>query len=218
MLLADVPGEDLFVATLDQRRAMIDLLVQMQATWSQRIDRLFAIGLPDWRAPVLTKNIAAVFARTRHELDADDASVIEDFVATLDARFAKIATCGLPDTLVHGDFHSGNVRGSGTDLTVLDWGDAGIGNPLLDSPAFIVHRPRARAISRAAAPPLARCMARRRARQPTRCSVGSAGAHRRGAPSHDLSTVSGQYRIGRTSLSSRRSTPVAGARGEDRSR
>jgi hypothetical protein len=38
---------------------------------------------------------------------------------------------------VHGDFHPGNVRGSATSLTLLDWGDCGVGHPLLDQPAFL---------------------------------------------------------------------------------
>ena len=52
-----------------------------------------------------------------------------------------MAACGLPDTLVHGDFHPGNVRGDGTTITLLDWGDAGVGHPLLDQPAFLRDLP-----------------------------------------------------------------------------
>ncbi|MEO1248940.1 MAG: phosphotransferase, partial [Pseudomonadota bacterium] len=29
--------------------------------------------------------------------------------------------------MVHGDFHPGNVRGDGNRLTLIDWGDCGIG-------------------------------------------------------------------------------------------
>jgi aminoglycoside phosphotransferase (APT) family kinase protein len=39
--------------------------------------------------------------------------------------------------LVHGDFHPGNVRWSGGGPVLLDWGDCGIGNPLLDQAAFL---------------------------------------------------------------------------------
>jgi aminoglycoside phosphotransferase (APT) family kinase protein len=49
----------------------------------------------------------------------------------------ELAACGLPDTLVHGDFHPGNFRGDGRILTLLDWGDSGVGHPLLDQPAFL---------------------------------------------------------------------------------
>ena len=59
------------------------------------------------------------------------------FVRELPSRFDEIAECGLPDTLVHGDFHPGNTRGEGTAITLLDWGDCGVGNPLLDQPAFL---------------------------------------------------------------------------------
>ena len=58
------------------------------------------------------------------------------------SRFAEIASCGLPDTLVHGDFHPGNFRGTADRLMLLDWGDSGIGHPLLDQPAFLTpHSP-----------------------------------------------------------------------------
>ena len=56
----------------------------------------------------------------------------------LAARWDHIDACGLPDTLVHGDFHPGNLRSAGPGhLVLLDWGDSGIGHPMLDQPAFL---------------------------------------------------------------------------------
>ena len=69
-------------------------------------------------------------------------AVLDAFVAGLGDRFAAIAACGMPDTLVHGDYHPGNVRGTPFRLTLLDWGDTGVGQPLLDLPG--VPRPRSR--------------------------------------------------------------------------
>jgi phosphotransferase family enzyme len=58
---------------------------------------------------------------------------LEKLVDGLPARFAAVAECGLPDTLVHGDLHPGNVRTDATGrLTVLDWGDCTIGHPAFD--------------------------------------------------------------------------------------
>ena len=141
LVMRYIPGEDLFDATYEQRIAMLDMLVGLQRAWNTRVDELLALGVADWRAPSLTTKIENTFERTRHELDAADAKVIDPFIAHLDARFAALAACGIPDSLVHGDFHPGNVRGIGTDLTILDWGDAGVGHPLLDVPAFMDRAP-----------------------------------------------------------------------------
>ena len=141
LVMREIPGIDLFDASLAHRIAMIDALVGLQTAWHTRTDELFAIGLPDWRTPALSAAIASVFARTRPQLEDDDIGIIETFIANLENRFAKINACGMPDTLVHGDFHSGNVRGGAAGLTILDWGDAGVGHPLLDAPALLRMAP-----------------------------------------------------------------------------
>jgi Ser/Thr protein kinase RdoA (MazF antagonist) len=84
-----------------------------------------------------------VIARNNVQLTAQDRSTLARFSATLPKRFTDIAACGLPDTLVHGDFHPGNLRGNETQLTLLDWGDCCVGNPLLDQPAFLERVPSA---------------------------------------------------------------------------
>jgi Ser/Thr protein kinase RdoA (MazF antagonist) len=43
-----------------------------------------------------------------------------------------LADCGLPDTVVHGDFHPGNWRRAAGPPVVLDFADAHWGNPVLD--------------------------------------------------------------------------------------
>jgi hypothetical protein len=48
-------------------------------------------------------------------------------------RWEMLAGCGLPDTVVHGDFHPVNWRADGDGPgVVLDWADAHLGNPVLD--------------------------------------------------------------------------------------
>lgn len=45
---------------------------------------------------------------------------------------------------MHSDFYPGNLRGGeGTRLTLLDWGDCGVGHPLLDQAAFLDRAPAA---------------------------------------------------------------------------
>ena len=38
---------------------------------------------------------------------------------------------------MHGDFAPGNARGDAENLVLLDWGDCGVGHPLLDQSAFV---------------------------------------------------------------------------------
>jgi len=153
ILLADIAGSDRYDAAPDELPEMVTLLVDLQAAWIGRIGQLRSIGLPDWRGRSLTAGIDEVVERHAATLPADAVAGLEAFIAGLPARFDALAACGLPDTIVHGDFHPGNVRGGGDlrgedgagagnhALTLLDWGDCGIGNPLLDLSAFLDRIP-----------------------------------------------------------------------------
>lgn len=141
LLMADVPGEDLFHADHATRLRMVELLVELQRAFIGRVEALLALGLRDWRGPALGAAIRSVLERTRAELDSAQLRVLDRFVGGLDARQAALDACGLPEGLVHGDFHPGNLRGEGGGLTLLDWGDAGVGHPLLDVPAFLARAP-----------------------------------------------------------------------------
>jgi hypothetical protein len=133
-LLADVPGEDCWEATLVQREAMVDALVELQAAARSWAHELLALGVHDWRVDAFVERAADVVGR---DAPAADRARLGRLVDGLPARFAALAACGLPDGLVHGDFHPGNVRWSLGGPVLLDWGDCGIGHPLLDLPAFL---------------------------------------------------------------------------------
>lgn len=142
VLLAEVAGVDRYDAGLHECLRMVDLLVDLQHRWSSRVDEALALGLPDWRGPALQQRIAALLERRAGELDADDARVLIECHHALPQRLAAIDGCGLPDTLLHGDCFPGNFRrrvdgGEAAPLTLLDWGDSGVGQPLLDQAAFL---------------------------------------------------------------------------------
>lgn len=80
---------------------------------------------------------ADVVERTADQLDTGTRAALQGLLDGLPERHAAIDACGIPDTLVHGDFHPGNVRGDGDRLVILDWGDSGVGHPLLDQAAFL---------------------------------------------------------------------------------
>ncbi|MEO5965681.1 MAG: phosphotransferase [Candidatus Limnocylindrales bacterium] len=105
------------------------------ADWTGRTDELLAMRLPDWRPAALTEAIADLFERRGAEVAPADRETLRAFIGGLDARFAVVAACGIPDTLVHGDFHPGDVRGEAEALRILDWGDTGVGSPGRHLPA-----------------------------------------------------------------------------------
>ncbi|KRA23808.1 hypothetical protein ASD65_04760 [Microbacterium sp. Root61] len=142
VLLAEIPGDDLYDHEPAQARAMVDLLVDIQRDQRSYLAELFRLGLPDWRMPALRDAVTPVFERYADALPASDRAAVASVLAGWDGRTADLDACGLSDMLVHGDFHPGNVRGSGGELVLLDWGDSGIGHPLLDEAAFTERMPR----------------------------------------------------------------------------
>jgi hypothetical protein len=161
-LLADVPGEDQWDAPPERLEAMVEVLVRLQDRWAPAIDRLLAAGAPDWRAARFPGLVEDLLSRpeTHSVLAREELARLHALAADLPARFAALQRCGLPETLVHGDFHPGNFRSDGTTLVLLDWGDSGVGHPLFDQAAFLFR------ISGAARPRVAAAWARawRRAR------------------------------------------------------
>ena len=141
MLLAEVAGEDMYEAPLPRLLEMVTLLVELQSSWTGRVDQLRSMGLPDWSGPALITAISDVAGRTSEELSQDELALLQHFVSGLANRLTALDSCGMPDTLVHGDFHPGNFRATERTLTLLDWGDSGIGHPLLDQPAFLDRVP-----------------------------------------------------------------------------
>jgi hypothetical protein len=138
VLLGDVPGADDWDAPEDRLRTMVRTLLRVQARWADRIDELLAAGLPDARANALVRLVEALLSRpdVRAQLADDELHRLDALTSELPERLAALDACGLPDTLVHGDFHQGNWRFDGRSLVLLDWGDSVVGSPMLDLSAF----------------------------------------------------------------------------------
>jgi hypothetical protein len=142
-LLASIDGDDLHEPGDDQALAMIDAMVDIQRGPGADIRALLDLGLPDWRIPALTEPAAHALEARAADLDVTARRVLEALIAGFEVRQRQLVECGIPDSLVHGDLHPGNVRGRGVDITILDWGDSGIGHPLLDVAAFTERMPAA---------------------------------------------------------------------------
>ncbi|MEU8260397.1 aminoglycoside phosphotransferase family protein [Micromonospora sp. NPDC048999] len=125
ILLDHVPGEDRYAADDAERAAIAADHHVLQLRAVDHADALVAAGVPDLRGPALA-------AWIRRWLAPHDVSVVADLLADLDERLDQVRDCGLPDTLVHGDLHPGNVRGDGRRQAVIDWADSFVGHPAFD--------------------------------------------------------------------------------------
>ena len=139
MVLEHVPGTDRYHAGLAETTAMLDDLLPLHLLAADRIAELLALGVPDRRAEPFVHAAQAVAEEWAHLLDPAERSRLDRIVAGLPERLAEVAECGIPDTLVHGDFHSGNTRSDGVSRAILDWGDCTIGHPAAD-PLTLIHR------------------------------------------------------------------------------
>ncbi|MEV6595918.1 aminoglycoside phosphotransferase family protein [Actinoplanes sp. NPDC051346] len=124
-LLAHVPGEDRYGAGASFCAEVARDFHPVQVRFATRVRELLAAGVPDGR-PCLDR-LARVAAPWRDTVEG-----LDELMEELPARLAAVDACGLPDTLVHGDLHPGNVRESTAGRVILDWGDATVANPAYD--------------------------------------------------------------------------------------
>lgn len=124
MLLAHVPGTDRYGAGADLCARIAKAFHPVQAYFAKYPD--ISPVLPDGRLDV--GRLARVAEPYFGSIDG-----LQGVIEGLPERFRQVAECGLPDTLVHGDLHPGNVRTDAAGrLTILDWGDCTVGHPAFD--------------------------------------------------------------------------------------
>ncbi|SEH03185.1 Ser/Thr protein kinase RdoA involved in Cpx stress response, MazF antagonist [Nonomuraea solani] len=125
ILLEHLPGEDCWDASAETIGSAVTRLAAAQAELVGAVPP----GLPDRRGPVVAGRVRDLLAGdVGRELTAEEVDRAYELVE----RWPTLAECGLPDTLVHGDFHPGNWRGDGGPPAVVDFADAHLGNPVLD--------------------------------------------------------------------------------------
>ncbi|WP_307835395.1 aminoglycoside phosphotransferase family protein [Streptomyces adelaidensis] len=125
MLLEHIPGEDCWGADAATVEAGVRRFVAAQAALTGRRPP----GLRDRRDRVLRELVRELLDRGV-KLDITDKE--RATAREVADRWASLAACGLPDTVVHADFHPGNWRSDGRPPVVMDFADAHWGNPVLD--------------------------------------------------------------------------------------
>ncbi|MBF8191470.1 aminoglycoside phosphotransferase family protein [Nonomuraea sp. K274] len=125
VLLEHLPGEDCWDASAEIIAGAVTRLVAAQAALAGAVPP----GVPDRRGSVLAGQVRDLLAGdVGRELTAEEVTGAYRLVE----RWPTLDECGLPDTIVHGDFHPGNWRSDGGPPAVVDFADAHLGNPVLD--------------------------------------------------------------------------------------
>ena len=128
VLLEHLPGEDCWDASPQIITSAVQRLVTTQAVLANQPTSI-PPGLSDRRTPVIAGQIRALLdGPLASELTAGEATAARGLLS----RFPLLDECGLPDTIVHGDFHPGNWRSDGGPPVIVDFADAQFGNPVLD--------------------------------------------------------------------------------------
>ena len=128
ILLQHLPGEDCWDASPQIITSAVQRLAAAQAALAHHPASL-PPGLPDRRTRSIAGQIRALLdGPVAGELTAREAAAAHGLLN----RFPLLDECGLPDTIVHGDFHPGNWRSDGGPPVIVDFADAHAGNPVLD--------------------------------------------------------------------------------------
>ncbi|MGA5821732.1 phosphotransferase [Kitasatospora sp. NPDC094028] len=134
LLLEHVPGEDCWGPSAATVERTVPRLVAAQAALAAD-GRAAAAGLRDRRPRALLAQLEALLDRLPDETDltGEERAGVAELVGELPGLIGRLADCGLPETLLHGDFHPGNWRaGPGRPAVLVDFADACLGHPALD--------------------------------------------------------------------------------------
>lgn len=127
-LLDHVPGVDLWQAGEHTVRTTVTRWVAAQAMLAA-----VPVAVPDLRLETLADRVAPVLDRVADQLAFAERGAVATLLVGLPRRIAAIREAGVPDTLVHGDFHPGNWRAvDGGPARVVDWADSYLGHPAAD--------------------------------------------------------------------------------------
>jgi predicted transcriptional regulator len=138
MLLRDFGGHVLGEGTATQLEDVLRLHASIQIGCVERVDELLAARLPDRRLKVLAAQVDEVLADP-NSLDGitdEEIAKLRAAAPQIKAMCAQLESYGVPQTLLHGDFHGGNIIVQEGKCLIFDWADACIAHPFFD--LFIV--------------------------------------------------------------------------------
>lgn len=142
MLLPELAEMVGWSAPLAQRQAFLQQFGQLQVTAVTHVDELLAAGCLDRRLAWLATQIEPLITNelARSYLTAEEQAQLQASIPRLQTLCQELAAFAIPETLVHGDLHGGNVAVQGADFIYFDWTDACISHPFFDMLSIFMER------------------------------------------------------------------------------
>ncbi len=134
MLLRDFGTTASWRGPPEKRVALYRQFARLQIESIAHVDGLLQAGCLDRRLDVLAGQIDPLLGSERATARVDPArlAALRALAPELKALCNRLASYGLPATLVHGDLHTGNTFIGDSDFVVYDWTDACIAHPFFD--------------------------------------------------------------------------------------
>jgi aminoglycoside phosphotransferase (APT) family kinase protein len=134
LLLDDMTGADEQTPPSGIGAATARIAATLQLRSLDHLDAIGAAGVPVRGLAETTHAFDDVLASSVEldELSREELATARALRPEVQAVFEELASLGLPDTLVHGDLHPGNVAHAGDSVILYDWSDAAVSHPFLD--------------------------------------------------------------------------------------
>ncbi|WUD75562.1 aminoglycoside phosphotransferase family protein [Streptomyces sp. NBC_00510] len=130
VLLGHVPGDDCWRAAPRVAAAAVRRLASAQAALATTTA---PAGLCDRTPRTLAARVHRLLdGEAGRELTPAERTRARLLAGRLPALVAELDACGLPHTVVHGDFRPGNWRCDGRRVVMVDFADSHYGHPVLD--------------------------------------------------------------------------------------
>ncbi|HEY3528823.1 MAG TPA: aminoglycoside phosphotransferase family protein [Nocardioides sp.] len=139
LLLEEMPGaaaddddEDEPSAGLGVAAARIAATLQLRSL--DHLDEIEAAGVPVRGLSETLHGFDEILVSSVEldELSREELASARGMRDDVHAVVEELASLGLPETLVHGDLHPGNVAHDGDSIVLYDWSDAAVSHPFLD--------------------------------------------------------------------------------------